>query len=94
MSNKSGFYRVHRQKSISKTLKGDKVSYYWEYRVDNRLVKKSIKNKKLILLKLKVIEADLDWGIIDLEKAQKNAKRERTDIKDLQGRYGIQIGGD
>lgn len=94
MSNKSGFYRVHRQKAISKTLQGDKTKYYWEYRVENKLIKKSFKSKKLILLKVKVLEAGLSWGIIDLEKAKESAKKDRADIKDLQGRYGIQIGDD
>ena len=94
MANQTGFYRVHRQKTTSKTLQGDKEKYYWMYRVENELVKKTIRNKKLILLKLKVIEQGLDWGIIDLEKAKKSAKIDKTNIKDLQGKYGIQIGDD
>lgn len=89
--SQTGFYRVSRQKYISKTLKGDKEKYQWVYQVENELVKKKIRNKRLIILKLKVIEQGLDWGITDLEKAQKSAKIDRSDIKDLQGKYGIQI---
>lgn len=94
MGNKTGFYRVHRQKTISKTLQGDKEKYYWMYRVENELVTKTIKNKRLIVLKLKVLEQGLNWGIIDMEKAKKSAKIDKTDIKDLQGRYGLQVGSD
>ncbi len=94
MSNQTGFYRVHREKTISKTLQGDKTKYYWMYRVENELVKKTIRNKKLILLKLKVIEQGLNWGIIDMNKAKKSAEIDNCNIKDLQGKYGIQVGDD
>lgn len=91
MANNTGFYRVHRQKYKTQTLKGEKTKYQWVYKVDNELVKKTIKSKRLIILKLKVIEQGLVWGIIDLEKAKESAKKDKSNIKDLQGTYGERL---
>ena len=80
----TGLYRVYCIK------KGNKISHY-EYRVKNKLVEKVIRDKNIIMLKMKVQEAGLLWGITDVEEATKLAKKHKIDPQTLQGQYGKQI---
>ena len=57
----------------------------------NKLLEKVIRDKNIIVLKMKVQEAGLLWGITDIEEVTKLAKRHRIDPKTLQGQYGKQI---
>ena len=52
---------------------------------------KVIRDKNIIVLKMKVQEAGLLWGITDIEEVTKLAKYHRIDPKTLQGQYGKQI---
>ena len=90
--NKTGFYRVSQStysyhKKNGRTIK----QIRWIYQVNNDLMKKKVQAKTLILLKMKVLENGLVWGITDLEQAKESAKISKCDIKDLQGKYGIQL---
>lgn len=80
----TGLYRVYCVR------RGNKISHY-EYRVKNKLLEKVIRDKNIIVLKMKVQEAGLLWGITDIEEVTKLAKRHRIDPKTLQGQYGKQI---
>lgn len=91
MSNQTGFYRVSRADYKYKTKNGTKTKIKWVYQVNNNLITKQIKSDNLIKLKMKVLEEGFMWGIVDLEKAEKTALLGRCNIKDLQGKYGIQI---
>ena len=91
MANKSGLYRVTQTSYSYKTSKGTKRKMRWRYQVKNELLDIELTSNNLLKLKMKVLEAHLDWGIIDLEKAKKSASIDGCDIKDLQGKYGIQV---
>lgn len=65
--NKTGFYRVHKQKENNY-----KQGFTWCYRYPNKSTRKSIRNVNLLKLKEKVEAQGLPWEIIDEEKAQKS----------------------
>lgn len=94
MSNKSGLYRVIQSSYSYETSKGKQKKIRWKYKVKNELLNVELTSNDLLKLKIKVLEAHLDWGITDLDKAKKTAELGNCDIKDLQGQYGIQIGDD
>lgn len=91
MANKTGLYRVSQSTYSYNTSKGKKKKMRWKYKAKNELLNVTLTSNNLLKLKIKVLEANLDWGIIDLKKAEKSAKIGRCDIKDLQGQYGIQL---
>ena len=91
MANKTGLYRVSQSTYSYKTSKGKKKKIRWKYQAKNELLNVTLTSNSLLKLKIKVLEAHLDWGIIDLKKAEKTALKGRCNIKDLQGEYGIKI---
>lgn len=91
MKNNTGFYRVTQTSYSYKTSNGIKKKIRWKYKVDNELMKKEITSNNLLKLKIKVLEANLDWGITNMEKAIKTAQISRCNIKDLEGQYGKKI---
>lgn len=91
MKNNTGLYRVSQTSYSYKTSKGIKKRIRWKYQVNNELLKVELTSNDLLKLKIKVLEANLDWGIIDLEKAKKTALLGECNLKDLQGQYGKQI---
>lgn len=76
----TGFYNT-----VLKTENGRK---YFKYQVNNKIVKKEIKKKDILILKKTVEELGLLWGIYDLELA--NQFKGDYDLKELTGRYGLQ----
>ena len=94
MGNNTGFYRVSQVTYSYKTKKGIRKKNQWRYQVKNALLDVSITSNDLLKLKIKVLEANLDWGIIDIEKAIETAKIGKYNIKDLEGQYGIKVKGE
>lgn len=80
----TGLYRVYDIKRNGKTS-------HYEYRVKNKLLDKVIANKDIVMLKMKVQEAGLLWGITDVEEATKLAQKHDIHPRVLQGQYGQQI---
>lgn len=76
----TGFYNT-----VLKTENGRK---YFKYQVNNKIVKKEIKKKDILILKKTVEELGLLWGIYDLELA--NQFKSDYNLKELTGRYGLQ----
>ena len=91
MKNNTGFYRVTKTKYSYKTSKGTITKYRWKYQVNNELIKTEITSTDLLKLKIKVLDAHLNWGIINLEQATKTANEEGYNIKDLEGEYGEKV---
>ena len=80
----SGLYRVYEVKKKNR-------SNIWSYRIHNKLVKKEIYRKSLLEVKEVVEEKGFLWGIINEEDAKITAQKVGCDVKELEGRYGIQI---
>lgn len=91
MGNKSGFYRVVKTNYSYKTTNGKVKKDRWKYQVKNELLNIEITSNDLLKLKMKVLEAHLNWGIIDLKQAEKTVESLNYSLKDLKGEYGIQI---
>lgn len=81
--NNTGFYNVSRVKTGNKK----KHKMMWQYQVKNKLVQDKIVEPSLQLLKLRVLERGYLWGVIDIEQAEKSAKKSNIDLKYLFGRY-------
>lgn len=79
----TGFYRV-----FIKNVRGKK---YFKYQIRNKLVRKEFIRKDIYELKKAVEEAGFLWGITDREEADK--VKGQYNLRALQGKYGIQIGG-
>lgn len=87
MTNNSGFYNVSRIKVKNK----GKEKRMWQYSINNKLTKDTIRTPTLHLLKIRVLDKGYLWGITDLEQAKKSAKQSNVDIRYLTGQYGKQI---
>ena len=76
--------------NVSHITINNKYNYY-EYKVRNRLTNTVIREKNPLILKMKVLEAGLLWGIVDIDDAIKVAKKHHIEVGLLQGRYGKQV---
>jgi len=63
---------------------------YYKYQIRNRLVNKEIIAKDIMDLKNKVESYGFLWGIINKNEDEKHSGKYK--LKELQGKYGIQIG--
>lgn len=80
--SQTGFFRV--------TIAKRNDNKYYKYQIRNRLVHKEIIAKDIMDLKRKVEKYGFLWGIIDIQKAQKNSGDYK--LKALQGKYGEKVG--
>ena len=81
--SQTGFYRVLIHHKNNKE--------YFKYQIRNKLIKKEFVRNDIYDLKQAVEKAGFLWGIIDKEKA--NNYKGKYNLQTLQGKYGIQIGG-
>lgn len=79
----TGLYRVYKITKNNKTV--------WSYRIHNKIVKKEFYRTNIMTLKALVNDAGFLWGIVNKKDAENTAKETNVKLKDLQGRYGIQI---